>query len=451
MFRIFKFTILATLAGVFAAQGAFAFLAPNPIGPISLQHGFPIWVEDDLGLRSGPNLPLSTPDGPILGNDFTQLTGFGAEAFWWGISGTNGSIDIEFAMEAAFFPSVANGNQEAFSRIRIRGTVNAEGTWNVSNGVGVNFDVTADAAGDIDHTDDIPFGIPGEIPPFSSGLANSPLTTFYLLPPTAVPAPQVSITPVSVIGVGTPQVVDLTALDFGVVFPNDPLNNQPPVANPDTAAVAAGASKVIFVLDNDADAPAVDNDFLINTKAIGLVYPVGFTPQVAYAATPFEIGVATVATAQGGTVKKNSDGTVTYTAPPAGYTGPDSFQYVVQDDAGCISGTIVPCGLVSAAADVVPTTVSVTVQDVTITEAEFMPKFMKWSIKGAVAGGANSTVDIYAGDDVTNHPIIASGVPTDANGIFTFNGKSLATPGDLAQVTVETPQLINKVGPLSYK
>ncbi len=443
MFKKLKFTILATLAGILAAQGAFAFVAPNPIGPISLQHGFPVWVEDDANVRADLSGLIAAP--PVPGNDFSQLAGFGPEAFWWSVSGDNGLVNIEFAMEAAYLTETpANGDQAPFARIRVGGKpvagapVSALGTWNVAvSNPAVNFDIVAtdDGKGGIEFKNqgtDPSFGAATNIPPFSAGLAGSPQTLFYLLGGTA--APTVTITRA---GEATQTIAVGNFLPgVGVLVPN-PIINQPPVAAPDISAAVAGSSKVLRVLDNDTDQPG--DIFLINPQAIGLVYPLGAIPT--NAATPFEIGVAPVATTNGGTVKKNTDGTLTYTAPAATF-GVDTFEYVVQDDAGCISGT--DCFVATVP---VPTLVSVAVQQITVTKAEFRPKFMKWHIEGKVDGidPLNQTVTIYAGDDVINHPVIAVNVPTDANGNFTFTGKSQATPGDLAQIIVETPELITKV------
>jgi len=89
------------------------------------------------------------------------------------------------------------------------------------------------------------------------------------------------------------------------------LGNGVPVANSDTATATAGSSVRIPVLANDSD-------------------PEGGTLSVTAVAA---------ASAHGGSVVRNGDGTVTYTAP-AGYSGSDTFTYTVSDGTATATGTV---------------------------------------------------------------------------------------------------------------
>ena len=79
--------------------------------------------------------------------------------------------------------------------------------------------------------------------------------------------------------------------------------NTPPVAADDTASATSGVATVINVLGNDTDA---DGDSLM---------------------------ITVVGAAGNGSAVANADGTITYT-PNAGYTGPDSFTYTIEDGNG---------------------------------------------------------------------------------------------------------------------
>ena len=84
--------------------------------------------------------------------------------------------------------------------------------------------------------------------------------------------------------------------------------NVPPVANNDADSTAVDTAVIINVLSNDTDA-----DGTLDPSTVIVASPAGFGAAVA-----------------------NVDGTITYT-PGAGYSGPDSFTYTVQDDLGATS------------------------------------------------------------------------------------------------------------------
>jgi hypothetical protein len=139
---------LALLLGGFgqAAQADFvdAATAMN-IGPLNPQTTFPLWVQDSTGLTleicpgtdpvhciSVP--PFTTADIPPLTQalvDFSQQIGFGDEGFWASadaiVPTAAGSAILVSAVEAAFLPDFAPGNQFPFTRLRIRVDVPAAG------------------------------------------------------------------------------------------------------------------------------------------------------------------------------------------------------------------------------------------------------------------------------------------------------------------------------------
>ena len=103
---------------------------------------------------------------------------------------------------------------------------------------------------------------------------------------------------------GNPQATD-SAIIYIEVLPINSSDNDPPVANPDTAGTE---------IDTPVDGNVLPNDF----------DPDGDTIMVT--------SVGTFPTTEGGTVTINADGTFTYT-PPAGFTGEDTFPYTICDDA----------------------------------------------------------------------------------------------------------------------
>lgn len=115
-------------------QAAYADLAA--VGPVDPLKGFPSWYQDINGLQLEIclNPSFCLPDPPDPANPFDAITGFGAEAFWWGADATvalpdGGSALLVLAVEAAYFAEVAtpldplnplNQGQNAFGRVRVR-------------------------------------------------------------------------------------------------------------------------------------------------------------------------------------------------------------------------------------------------------------------------------------------------------------------------------------------
>jgi hypothetical protein len=106
---------------------------PNrQVGPIDPRHGFPIWYQDDQGLRLAlcldtNGLCLAEIPNPALPPSVTDTSiNFPGEAFWWSSEAeidlpSGGRARLVLAKEAAFTTEDATiGNQISFSRIRIR-------------------------------------------------------------------------------------------------------------------------------------------------------------------------------------------------------------------------------------------------------------------------------------------------------------------------------------------
>ncbi|HEX8920513.1 MAG TPA: choice-of-anchor D domain-containing protein [Pyrinomonadaceae bacterium] len=119
---------LVPLTGV----GLNPFIPNRQVGPIDPRHGFPMWYQDDQGLRLAlcldtNGLCLAEIPDPTLPPSVTDaLINFPGEAFWWSAEaeinrGIGGKVRLVLAKEAAFTTEDATiGNQISFSRIRIR-------------------------------------------------------------------------------------------------------------------------------------------------------------------------------------------------------------------------------------------------------------------------------------------------------------------------------------------
>jgi hypothetical protein len=117
-----------TLTGV----GLNSAIPNRKVGPIDPRHGFPLWYQDDQGLRLAlcldtNGLCLAEIPNPTLPPSVTDTSiNFPGEAFWWSaeaemnVSG-GGRARLVLAKEAAFNTEDATiGNQISFSRVRIR-------------------------------------------------------------------------------------------------------------------------------------------------------------------------------------------------------------------------------------------------------------------------------------------------------------------------------------------
>jgi hypothetical protein len=161
----------------------------------------------------------------------------------------------------------------------------------------------------------------------------------------------------------------------GKLFPDRP--NLRPVAQPDSASTRMDVPVTIDVVANDTDPIGPANAHGIDVQAIGL-------PSLDAADPPGTILLTRpLTTARGGQVRRLGDlptgrSTFLYT-PPAGFTGEDTFQYVVQDRGGLVSA---------------PATVTVTVEDVRLERAEYRARTGRWRIEGTSTNRAGNAVTI---------------------------------------------------------
>lgn len=400
-----KTLLLTTALIATTALSAQAFNA-GAVGPVSLQNGFPVWWQDDAGVRVDLCINfacLATP--PNAADHLSRQIGFGPEAFWWMSVGDNGAVNLELAMEAAWVTGdPAPGQQFPFARIRLGGAVNAPGTWTVA-GAGLNFaaEATDDGKGGFAFKNqgvDIP-GAVTDVPPFSGVVAPgaSQISLFYGVGANVVPA-NITIT-----GPGLTQTI--TPAQFvrqtGRLFNSG--NNIPPVANSDVAGTAVATPVTINLTANDVDViNPLTNVHGVNPMAVGLGAAPPFTFEPGNPALATTRGMAT---AQGGRVAKNADGTVTY-LPAAAFSGVDSFPYVIQDTGGCISGQATTLDLITGnticlplapAAPVASALAIVTVEQTTA-QAALRPKIQKWEINGT------SSISALQATDAAGNPIL---------------------------------------------
>src|SRR5919198_484225 len=168
------------------------------VGPIDMRDGFPLWYEDEVGLRLGLCLdanglclsPLPNPNQPPSVTD--AFINFPEETFWW-FAGADitraigGKAQLILALEAAFTtagPTV--GEQIAFGRVRIRiDKLRPRMSYKVTHPYGVNT-VVADSFGAVRFTEDLgPLTSPAD---FSLAL-RSRIGPFLRWNPAVAPAP----------------------------------------------------------------------------------------------------------------------------------------------------------------------------------------------------------------------------------------------------------------------
>lgn len=369
-----------------------------------------------------------------------------------------GDALLVLALEAGFTNGIVDDTQQAaFGRIRIRLNVPVAGTYRVTHPYGtVDYVVSvADAGREINQSQDLgiltpqnfltvlPNGpdpativpLPG-FPAINSGIVSSaPANVGPFLKPTATPynaathlggplivgtnryigEPGPEITPIiqtlAAAPTATPQppvftvellnppanfflnaannsqIITLNQLQvMGKVF--NEAQNIAPVAVNDIAATPKNTAVNIDVTANDTDPVAMNpanpfdpadplntNVYGINSQAIGIFV------------SPADIRrTASFTTAGGGTVSRFSNvatgkSTFIYT-PATGFTGVDTFQYVVQDGGGLVSA---------------PATVTVTVEDLALSRAEYRPRFGKWRIEGTSSDTTANSVTIHGG------------------------------------------------------
>jgi hypothetical protein len=178
--RLLSAAILLSLthAGQAACPGDGA--RPMTIGPHNPQTTFPLWVQDSEGLAV--EICPGTDADPVTGNcisvppfnpidnpglsqaqyDLSAQIGSGDEAFWASAEALipipAGRALLVSAVEAAFLPDFQDGNQFAFTRLRIRIDIAQADTYVVTHPWGqISYDITTPGPNAINDSFDIPF------------------------------------------------------------------------------------------------------------------------------------------------------------------------------------------------------------------------------------------------------------------------------------------------------
>ncbi len=152
---------------------------PMNIGPHNPQTTFPLWVQDSEGLAleicpgtdqlnciSVPPFTVADfpgdPEAPAKAA-LSQQIGFGDEGFWASaeaiiaLPGGDRALLVS-AVEAAFLPDFADGNQFPFTRLRIRIDIAQAGTYVVTHPWGqISYNITTPGPNAINDSFDIPF------------------------------------------------------------------------------------------------------------------------------------------------------------------------------------------------------------------------------------------------------------------------------------------------------
>jgi hypothetical protein len=203
--------------------------------------------------------------------------------------------------------------------------------------------------------------------------------------------------------IAEPQVVQFdNFLLVGKVF--NAAVNAIPLALDDVAGAATGGTANVDVVLNDADAVGAGNVHTIDPRAIAVADAGG--PVLNALGMPRL--TATLPTAAGGSVQRitsipTGKATFLYT-PPAGYSGPDSFQYAIQDQGGLISA---------------PATVGITVEDLQVAQADFRSRTGKWRLRGTSSNSLGNTITLTGGPRAALTPdqeVQVPAVVSDARG-----------------------------------
>lgn len=407
---MFAAVFLAGLVGLAPVARADLFdVSPTlTIAAPGIPAGFPLWYQDYSGPPTRPDANTDYGIGPTPGGLTLELCPdpagvpgapcisdlAGDEFFWWDAGATipvpaggalalPGSADLILATEGTTVAAPI-----VFSRTRIRVDVPVAGTYTVTHPYGVNvYNVTAPGTRGINDTldegcaagtinCDFRLALNTQIGPYlfwDSGLPIVAAGGFYIgdaaTPHKVLGSPfgtnffRVDGPPGS--NLGGPG-IDFIQTDLfvvsGKVFTGDPAGsaNTAPVAVPDATATLMNTPVVIDVLANDTF-----TDVPINPGSIAFSTPVGGSPAM---------------TVINGRVR------VTFT-PTTGFTGLASFNYTVTGFAGQTSA---------------PATVTVMVEDLKVTRAEFRPKLLKWRLSGTSSADTANTIAIQSGPSTVN-------------------------------------------------
>lgn len=452
------------------------FANPDPAAPLvtvtGVDHiypvGYPLWYQENLGTAETPipglqltlcvpgdAMCISDPIDPASAIQNTLRTG--GEAFWWSADARfdigDGRASLTLGLEATFAGTgaVADGQQIAFGRERIRIDTPEAGTYRVTHPYGQRIFENV-AAGDkgINFTSDIGITDPADpdsamvgalysdigptflrwatfnedpeltddllVTPHASSTPETPLYNYYVGNP-GVERPVVG----SPLGTnffrverlvggtvedGTWDLVGETTLFAvsGKVF--DPATFEFPV---NTAADKANPD---FATLNLAQAPSVTIDILANdTPAPGATPTINILP--AGGAFGPDNGTVVIANAAAGTV------TYTPSAAFAATGGVDTFAYNFLDSTGVASNNAI-------------VTVTVTpAETIVFSQARFDLRRLRLDLRGT-SNFEGSTLSFYPGDAATGTPL---GTAVVRNGRWSFRGTATS---NLTQVTVKS-------------
>lgn len=415
---VFVLTAMLTASAVMTTQAALFDVSPALTDGLEagVPAGFPLWYQDSGGPATNPSANPNYGIGPTAGGLTLGLCPDGAvdpfcisdiaadEFFYWdagasipipagGALAVDGSADLILATEG-----VTAATPSVFNRTRIRIDTPVAGTYTVTHPYGVNvYNAPAGVRGINDSLDqgcalgdlncNFRLALAAQIGPYlfwDSGLPlQSGVTGDFYVGDAATPhkvlgSPfgtnffRVDGPPGS--NLGGPG-IDFIQTDLfvvsGKVFTAEGTANTAPVAMADDAATLAGTPVLIDVLANDTftDVPILPTSM-------------AFTAQVGG-----DVAMAVI----DGQVKASF-------TPAAGFTGPGGFSYTVTGFAGQVSA---------------PAAVSVTVEDLKVTQAEFRPKLLKWRIKGTSSDTSANTIAIQSGPPTVNANLSgANEVPT---------------------------------------
>lgn len=470
---------------------------------VSLANGFPLWYKDANNLKlqlcldqvvakqgGGTFNPCLTAE-PFPGSPISFPANFGPEAFFWAaiavnpalVSTVNGApvtwnALLVMAQEAAFVDGITReGNQAAFSRIRVRITVPAPGTYRVTHPYGTRDYVVPASAGarDINQTQDLGLAATEN---FLTSLSDAPLPDGFLSFP-AFPLPTPPSLPFGLHG----GLIDQTGKSIGpFLTPTAPLvlaaNGDRYLADPGTLLlhneipINPGPFGNAFTIELIGDAagnigPGFIPAGVVLNPAPGALNPQLVTidrfqvsgklfndgPNLPPAASPISVATAmntpisidvapfsadapSVANVHGlnpqaigifvtpADIRRSSSFTTGKGATVRRFTntstGKTTLTYTpAPGDTGLDSFQYVvqdTGGLISA-----PATVTVTVENLAAARAVFRPKFGKWDIDGSSSSTANNQITLFT-DPVT----LLSGtnespaVSTRAKGLASF-------------------------------
>jgi len=174
---------ITTVTSFFVVQGlagADVVTAPPTtmlaVGPASPDNGFPVWYKDSNNLSVGLCLDdtnafcnITAADGVDVSQPISFPDNFPAEIFYQLAKSTitlpnGGDAEVTAALEAGFnTPDPTPNQQHTFGRIRIRITTPTTGHYVITHPYGVDaFDVTDTATRNINFTEDVGIGAPGD-------------------------------------------------------------------------------------------------------------------------------------------------------------------------------------------------------------------------------------------------------------------------------------------------